>query len=129
MKKYLFLLATVLVSTWAITAHAILIDHKSTAIPPGAVLGITDNLSSSDFMTINISAGSDYFFYNNFESMVSEIVRNILDYPRFHSQTFNSINGAMTSPIPEPPVMMLMGLGLIGLAIMGRKQFKIKIDA
>ena len=126
MKKYLWFLALVLLLARVSTAGAIMLDYKSTAITVDDLLGIADNLSSSAAMTINVSLESGYY-YNNFESLVLEIVNEILGYSTYPPITSSDLNGGATSPIVEPSTLLLMGLGLIGLAGMGRKQFKKKL--
>ena len=126
MKKYLWFLALVLLLARVSTAGAIMLDYKSTAITVDDLLGIADNLSSSAAMTINVSLESGYY-HNNFESLVLEIVNEILGYSTYPPITSSDLNGGATSPIVEPSTLLLMGLGLIGLAGMGRKQFKKKL--
>lgn len=126
MKKYLWFLALVLLLARVSTAGAIMLDYKSTAITVDDLLGIADNLSSSAAMTINVSLESGYY-YNNFESLVLEIVNEILGYSTYPPITSSDLNGGATSPIVEPSTLLLMGLGLIGLAGMGRKKFKKKL--
>lgn len=126
MKKYLWFLALVLLLARVSTAGAIMLDYKSTAITVDDLLGIADNLPSSAAMTINVSLESGYY-YNNFESLVLEIVNEILGYSTYPPITSSDLNGGATSPIVEPSTLLLMGLGLIGLAGMGRKKFKKKL--
>lgn len=126
MKKYLWFLALVLLLARVSTAGAIMLDYKSTAITVDDLLGIADNLSSPAAMTINVSLESGYY-YNNFESLVLEIVNEILGYSTYPPITSSDLNGGATSPIVEPSTLLLMGLGLIGLAGMGRKKFKKKL--
>ena len=125
MKKYLFFLALVFLLTRVSAANAILIDYKTTAITVEDLLGIGDNLSSSAAMAINVSLESGYY-YNNFESLVLEIVNELLGYPTYPPISSNDLNGETTSPIAEPSTILLMGIGLMGLAGVGRKKFKKK---
>lgn len=36
----------------------------------------------------------------------------------------DSVNESTASPVPEPATMLLLGSGLIGIAVLGRKKFK-----
>lgn len=123
MKKYLCFLALVFLLTRVSAASAIMIDYKSTAITHEDLFGNANNLSSSAAMTIKVSLESGYY-YNNFESLVLEIVNEILGYPTYPPISSNDLNGETTSPIAEPSTILLMGLGLMGLSMVGRKKVK-----
>jgi hypothetical protein len=124
MKKYFCFLAMAFLLVRASTASAILCDYKSIAIAPEEVSGIPDTFDSWHTMAVNISVGSDYLYYNDFESIALQIVNEILEYPPYPPQIFKNLKRTAKSPIAEPSTILLMGIGLVGLARVCRNQFK-----
>jgi hypothetical protein len=150
MKKYLLIAVTFLIAiAVASPASALRFDIESpntwgksddpvVALNPGLVRKLDKKLPGStedkEFSLTRLSILShggfhwphtlDDMFLSKLREKIDAIRKVIIEIKRLGPGHIKIVPGSDVTPVPEPGTIMLMGIGLVGLASIGRRKFK-----
>lgn len=124
MKPYLYFIAVAFLLTQGSPAGVASIGNKTIAIAPEEGMAIAADFGYPETIATNISAESGSFTPKLSNSIVFQAFNPTLRHPPYLSQTLSNLEVTETHPIGESAAMVLIGLGLIGLAGVCRNQLK-----
>ena len=98
-----------------------LLDGDAKTIAMTLQLAIWQTLYGLDFRPV---AGGDIALLGTMLTAASEISINSFDPSGFFVAEISGQDQLVAAPVPEPATMLLMGIGLLGLGVVGRKRLK-----